>query len=396
MPAKVNPYTPGAAKRPTAFVGRARQFALIDSLADQLEAGYPAEDYVFTGLRGMGKTVLLHEALDRLTERGWLAGYYEIRRHDDPGHAVAQMLADVAGRSEPEGWFSQLVGRVGRRLGSVSLRIDAGSGAPGLELTVTPASHPGDLFRDARQILTGIGKAAAENGTGVALLIDEMQQLRKRDLALLLAVSRAIEGLPIAIIGAGLPTLPVTVAAAGSYAERFSFEAVDRLNSVEAKEALALPAEHFGVTYENDALDRILGRTDGYPYFLQLYGAETWRAAGTPSDQPGTVLTRHHVEAAEPEVARRVDQGLYTSRYDRAAPQERQYLRAMATLGDADISSGDVARILNKSITSAAPIRDRLMKKGLIHSPGTGRLDFSVPGFADYVRRRSALDEDLM
>jgi len=396
MSNKVNPYTPGAAKRPTAFVGRARQFALIDSLADQLEAGYPAEDYVFTGLRGMGKTVLLKEALDRLGERGWLAAYYEIRRHDDPGTAFAQMLADITERSEPGGWFFRIIDRVGRRLGSVSLRVDAGSGTPGVELTVAPAAKTGDLFRDARSLLSGIGEAAAEHGTGVALLIDEMQQLRKRDLTLLLAVSREIEGLPVAIIGAGLPTLPATVAGAGSYAERFSFEAVDRLNSVEAKEALVIPAERFGVTYEPGALERVLALAEGYPYFLQLYGAETWRAAGMPSDEPGTVITRRHVEAAEPQVAARVDQGLYASRYERAAPQERQYLQAMARLGDADVASGEIARLLDKSITSAAPIRDRLLKKGLIHSPRTGRLDFSVPGFGGYVRRRSELDEDTM
>ena len=68
-----NPYTPGAGDRPHALVGRVAQLALADAVRSQIEANYAANCLIFTGLRGVGKTVLLKEVTDRLLGRGWTA-----------------------------------------------------------------------------------------------------------------------------------------------------------------------------------------------------------------------------------------------------------------------------------------------------------------------------------
>ena len=147
------------------------------------------------------------------------------------------------------------------------------------------------------------------------------------------------------------------------------------------------------MSYAAATIDRLVTLADGFPYFLQLYASETCIAAGAPSDRPGFVIEPRHLNVAIPEVQRRLDAGLYRSRFERASKSEQEYLEAMAALGDSSIGSGEVAKLLGKSLAQLSTTRDRLIAKGIIHSPSQGRLDFSAPGFGDYVRRRSTFDE---
>ncbi len=365
---------------------------MLDSLVDQLEAGYPAEDFIFTGLRGMGKTVFLKEAQDRFVDRGWLCGYYEVRRGDEPGVALAQIIADTYEQVGKDNWFKKIWSRSPVRLGSVTLAAPAGSVSVSMELAEArrKAVEP---YRDLYRLLVQLAARAQAEGSGVVFLVDEMQQFGHHDLQVLLQVSRQLEGFPAAIVGAGLPTLPELTSKAGTYAERFSFEQIDRLSKHEAMAAVTLPAAAFDVTFRADALAEILRRAEGHPYFLQLYASETWRAAGSPSDVPGFSITRVQVDRAVPEVQRRVDAGLYMARYRRASSGEREYLKAMASLGDDGVRSGAVAQVLGKKLSQLSVIRERLITKGIIHSPEVGKLDFSVPGFGDYVRRQAATED---
>jgi hypothetical protein len=336
----------------------------------------------------MGKTVFLREAQDRFVARGWLCGYYEVRRNDNAGVAVAQIIADTYESVGGASWFHKLVAKSPIRLGSATLSALG----TGLSLEVDSGGRA-DPFRDLASLLVKLGNKAADQGVGVVLLIDEFQQFRKADLEVVLQVSRRLEGLPIAIVGAGLPTLPEIASEAGTYSERFSFEPIDRLHPREAESALVEPAAQFSVSFAPTVLSEILRRSDGYPYFLQLYASEVWRAAGNPSDAPGTTLTKAHLRVAVEEVQRKADSGLYRARYERASDAEQSYLKAMARLGDSGISSGAVAEALGKTLAQLSTTRDRLITKGVIHAPRSGKLDFSVPGFGDYVRRRALEDE---
>ncbi len=386
----INPYTPGAAKRPNTLAGRSKQMAMIGALVDQLNAQRPAEDYIFTGLRGMGKTVFLKEAQDRFNAVGWLCGYVEVRRGVDAGIALAQIIADTYEDLGTKSWFKKVLEKSPVRLGSVTLSVPSGVASVSIEPAKKVAADP---YRDLYTLLATLGRAAAKNGSGVALLVDELQQFKRTDLGILLQVSRRLEGLPVTVIGAGLPTLPEVTAKAGTYSERFSFEPIDRLSKPDARRAIVEPAAEFKVSYAPATLDRLVTLADGFPYFLQLYASETWIAAGSPSDRPGFVIEPSFLHDAIPEVQRRVDAGLYRSRFERASSAEQEYLGAMAALGDSSISSGEVAKHLGKSLGQLSTTRDRLIAKGIIHSSSQGRLDFSAPGFGEYVRRRSTLDE---
>lgn len=382
----LNPYTPGAGLRPALLAGRSSQLALLTNVADQLEDGRAAETLVCTGLRGMGKTVLLQIFAERLRERGWLCGYYEARRDVDPGVAVATIVVESS-RQLRSRRLRQLLGALVARVGAASITM----GPAGLRLEVRSDATSEDPYLALKDLLVRIGQAARADHVGSAFLVDELQVFKKRDLSILIQASQAVLELPVALIGAGLPYLPAELSKANTYAERFRYEVIDALAEPDARAVVVEPAADLGVSVEDDAVTEILARSKGYPYFLQLYSAMAWEEAGFPSR--GGTVSLGHLQAALPAIERRIDNGLYAARYDRATPIERSYLKAMAFLGDDRIVSGDVARHLGRPSTGVGPIRDRLIRKGLIHSPANNVLDFSVPGFAAYVRRRSEWED---
>jgi hypothetical protein len=381
--ARINPYCAGAGTRPPVLAGRGRQLAQVDYLAGQFEGRRGAESIVWYGLRGMGKTVLLREVTDRLRDRGWLVGYHEVRRDAGIGGSIAGILVQAT-RALGRGRLASALAWLRDQLGGAAVSADLGEVTLRLGLHST-RTEP--LPEDALDgLFVRLGEAAADAGVGAAFLLDELQLMDRHDLSALLHAAEAAKDLPLAFVGAGLPDLPGHLAAAGTYAERLFYDRVDWLTESDVIEALTLPAEEFSVSYEPAALDLLVRHIRAYPYFLQLYAEETWKAAGTPSDRPGQVIGERDVEAALGAVERRLEEGLYRIRLEKASPSEREYLRAMASLGDGRVSSGDVVRVLGKSHQQASTQRDRLIGKGLVYSPAHNALEFTVPGFAGYVR----------
>ena len=431
----VNPYTPGAGRRPNTLVGREIQLALVAAAAEQFEGGYEAENVIFHGLRGMGKTVFLKEVAEQLRRRGWLCGYSSVRHGTPVGLAVAQILSAGSPLLPPDSSFARSMRAFSERIGPVTLSpqadgsmlaVDTGAGAgrgsggrggagrAGGGRAVPDRAGAGrggggrggggrdegagarDLFGDLVRVLGRLGEMAQSSKVGVALLVDEMQELRREEMAALVDAVSSVAPLPVFLVGAGLPYLPTELASACTWAERLRFESLGRLTGGAARRAVVEPAARFGVNYSTAAEELLLNEADGYPFFIQLYASEAWRAAGTPSGAPGTVIELDHVATAVPEVKRILADGLYLARYGRASEKERTYLEAMAKLGahgtGQTVRSGDVAKALGRELSSLSPIRDSLIKKGLIHSPGIGVLEFSVPGFGTYVLFRATED----
>ncbi|MBC7518160.1 MAG: ATP-binding protein [Microbacteriaceae bacterium] len=392
---RTNPYTPGAGTRPSVLAGRATQIALIQSLADQVEAGKQANPIIFTGLRGMGKTSLLYQARDLLRARGWLAGYYEVRRDVEPGTAIQTIVADSAQLST--GGLRRALATGAHSIGNFRLALGPTGFSFAVATKISDAAV--DPFPELVAFLSRLGTDARANGVGVALLIDELQIFLKRDLALLVQALSALKEQPIVLIGAGLPYLASEMAKANTYAERFRYEEIASLNDGDAREAVESPAFNQGFFWDQDAVADLVAESSGYPYFLQLYASEAWVAAAA-ADAP--TITAEHVRLAGNPVRKQLDAGLYAARYDRLSDREREYVDAMVqvlvsereggTIGvnAARVSSGKVAGLLGKPLNVVGPIRDRVIKKGIIYAPQYGVLEFSVPGFADYVARRSA------
>jgi len=343
----------------------------------------------------MGKTALLYEVREELRGRGWLAGYYEVRRDVEPGAAVASIVAEgatLAGRRLRKALKADI-----HRIGSAKLSF--GPTGVVLEIEAKDEISATDPYPELVALLKELGRSAAASGVGVALLIDELQVFRKRDLSVLVQALSFVRQEPIALIGAGLPYLPSEMSKANTYAERFRYEAIDRLRDSEVRQAVTEPAEQEGADWEPDAVERVVELSFGYPYFVQLYASEAWVAAAD-----ATVVTVAHVNSAIDAAQRQLDAGLYAARYDRLSETEREYVHAMVRVMRLEespilidvsteserVGSGEIASELGKTINAVAPTRDRVIRKGVIHSPQFGLLEFSVPGFASYVNRRMA------
>ena len=255
----------------------------------------------------------------------------------------------------------------------------------GLDFDPEPGlADNGDLETDLPDLLEVVGAAAKADGTCLALFVDEIQYVKEDELAALItALHRTSQRqLPIVMVGAGLPQVRGRMGQAKSYAERlFEFSEVGALSDDDARLAIAKPAQVEGVEIDSDALDAIVSRTRGYPYFLQEWGKHVWDVAER------SPITADSVESASIQVSAALDESFFLVRFDRLTPTEKTYLRAMASLGTGPHRSGDIANVLGRRVTSLAPTRSNLINKGMIWSPNHGDTAFTVPMFDEFMRR---------
>lgn len=391
-----NPYTPGAGTPPRELAGRDPELKRFDLMIERLAAGRAERGFILQGLRGVGKTVLVREFADRAAERGWGVGRLEATSGTDLRAEVADMAAAALRQISVKAKAKEALLRAAHVVRAFSLKATEGGGVEfSLDLESALADPAeSDIERDAIKLFAELGAAAAANGVGVVFLVDEMQLLSREDLeALCAAVHRmSQDGLPVAVVGAGLPVLPERLAAAKSYAERlFTFPRLGALDEGAARLAIVRPAEvaieGYPISYEEAAVDAILTLSERYPYFLQAYGSQTWNAA-----PEGDLIRATDVEAAVLPARDELDRNFFETRFARSTGAGRRYLAAMAELGEGPYSSHEVARRGGwRNTMSAGPVRQTLINKGLIYAPDHGRVEFTVPRFADFVRRRHLL-----
>lgn len=390
-----NPYAPGAGQRPPELAGRERELARFGVVLERIATGRPERSLVLTGLRGVGKTVLLNALRSEAIGRAWATGKIEARG-DTPirrpvATAVYAAVREVGVRHRGE----DRVHRFLQVLKAFSLKASP-DGSWQIGVDVDPArgrADSGDLEIDLTELFLDAADIAKDLGVGVALFVDELQDVGAADLAALCGAVHEVgqQGAPLVVVGAGLPHLPTVLSSAKSYAERlFHYLAIDRLDRTSADAALTLPAMREGVTYTPAALDLLYRESGGYPYFIQAYGKATWDAA------VGTPITPEDVWAGLPEAQAELAVGFFGSRYERATPAERAYLRAMAELvvddddsvPTAAVSTAAVAKHLGKRVSSLSVARDALIRKGLVYSGERGLIAFTVPHFARFLRAR--------
>ena len=226
--------------------------------------------------------------------------------------------------------------------------------------------------------------AAGKADSAAVLFLDELQYLEEEQFgALIAALHRcAQQQLPLTVMGAGLPQLLALAGNAKSYAERlFDFPFIGPLTPPDAREALVKPANVEDVEFEENAVEEILQLTHGYPYFLQEWGKHSWdMAIKSP-------ITRNDVVMATQTAIAALDDSFFRMRFDRTAPKEKDYLRAMAELGPGPHRSGDIAQILHKAVSTVSPLRQSLIAKGMVWSPAYGDTAFTVPLFDEFMKR---------
>lgn len=382
-----NPFSPGAGSPPPELAGRSGILEQADVLLGRVLARRPEKSMLLTGLRGVGKTVLLNE-IDR---RAKTAGYRTILVEAHEGKSLAVLLAPHLRRLLFELDRIAGAGDKARRGLAVlksfvgAIKISVGEFDIGLDIEPEAgAADSGDLEVDLPSLFMTVAEAAQERGVAVAILIDEIQYFKSVELsALIMAMHKMQQNqLPLVLIGAGLPILPGLAGDSKSYAERlFNFPEVGPLPEPDANRALQDPVRVAHEEFAPDALAEIFRLTQGYPYFLQEWGYQVWNhAVASP-------ISLQVVQEASDLVSRRLDENFFRVRFDRLTPREKMFLRAMAELGGGACRTSDVADQLHIKISTMGPLRAGLIKKGMIYSPSYGDVGFTVPLFDEFMRR---------
>ena len=380
-----NPYSPGAGTRPPSLVGRDREIETMDISLQRLLLGRDGRGQMLTGLRGVGKTVLLNEFEHLADARGYFHEHIELSDDGDLPSRLAAAFRRVLLSMDAKRRIGERARRSLGILKAFSIRLPEG---PELSIDVDAIHGPadsGDLATDLAGLFVELGEVARDHGTGVLITIDELQYVRRPVIeALVMGLHRATQlTLPITVAGAGLPSLAALTGEAKSYAERiFTFPIIGSLHRDQAIEAIEAPAADEGVAWTREALIRLIEVTRGYPYFLQEFGKAAWDVAEGPD-----VIARDDLERSIPVATAELDDGFFRVRTGRTNDRERAYLRAMAELGPGPVRSIEVAHLLGTKANALGPTRDGLLKKALCYAPRWGELDFTVPMFDTFLKR---------
>ena len=387
MDAVANPYSPGAGRPPAALVGRDAQLRSWDVALRRTAAGRGAQSVVLYGLRGVGKTVLLSAFAKRARSSGWITAKLEAGSgrtlRASLGEALHAPLADLA----RPGAGTRLLRALKTALSFKASYDSTGTWNFGLDLSGQPSggADSGSIEADLGKVLHDIAVAAEDDGVGLALLVDEAQDLSSEELTALCAVTHLAgqDGWPLLVALAGLPSLPRILAEAKSYSERlFDFAHIRELDQDLALSAITEPAAAEGVAWEVQAAELVVRETAGYPYFLQQLGQDTWNLAAT------SPISLADARAGAERGRGALDTGFFRVRWDRATRAEQRYLRAMALDGDAGSASGVVAERVGRKVTALGPVRASLIGKGLIYAPEHGVVAYTVPGMAAFITRQ--------
>ena len=337
------------------------------------------------GLRGVGKTVLLSKIEEMAESAGHLASFIEAPEGRSLSELLIPKIHQVLRKLSVTEQAKSKVHQALRALRSFASAVKVSYGET--TLSIDPevgVADSGDLENDLPELFVRIGEAAKAAGKAWTLLIDEVQYLRSQDLAALIVAMHKIsqKELPVLFFGAGLPQVAALSGDAKSYAERlFHYPAVGPLLPNDAKIAIRQPVEDEGERISDAALNDIVLKTQGYPYFLQEWGYQCWNMA------QGTQIELSDASQAATEATRRLDDGFFKVRFDRLTPKEREYVIAMAQLGPGPYRSSDIAAKLGETHQSLGPRRAQIISKGMIYSPSHGDIAFTVPMFDDYLIR---------
>lgn len=381
-----NPYSPGAGAPPFEIVGRDLVLRDADILLGRIQARRPEKSILLSGLRGVGKTVLLNEIERRAKKLGYHTISAEVHSEKSLGHLLAPYFCKLLYALDRAGLGHRTKRALGVLRGFIGVhKITFEDISFGIDIDPERGSaDSGDIESDLTQLFVAIGEEAQDTGCAVAIFIDELQYLTKIELGALIMAMHKLQQkqLPMLLLGAGLPNLLELAGNSKAYAERlFNFSDVGPLSELEAIKLLQEPAKKENVNFDQEALDEIVRLTQGYPYFLQEWGYSLWNSIKS------SPVTIKDVRECTTKVMERLDRNFFRLRFDRITPSEKTFLHVMAQLRSGPYKFSDIAKELNVSLSTLSPTRAHLIKKGMIYSPAYGYIAFTAPFFEQFLMR---------
>ena len=384
---KINPYRPGAGLMPGYIAGRDEDIQNVEQMFEALTLNIPTQSIIFSGLRGVGKTVLINKLQSIAEEKGIFCRHIEIEERNDFISQIAECSQAFLRTVSAKEKFKHLVQKPLDAIKSLMISFNPNDNTFSLSLQDRELYLSSNLTQSLTDVFTTIGETAQKTETPICFFIDEIQYMKQNQLGSLIAALHRTNqlGYPVMVVGAGLPKIYKMLSDEKSYSERlFLYKQVDSLTYDQAKKAIEEPAKKFRVSYTEDAVAKIIDVTKGYPFFIQQLCQIVYKK--TDSDK----IEISNVESCISDFLKTLDEGFFKSRYERCAQTDKKFVFAMVKCGELPCTISNVAKNLHKNVNSISTTRAQLINKGIIYPVRYKELDFTVPEFAGYIQR---LDE---
>ena len=386
----INPYRPGAGLMPNYLAGRDKEIEEISEIFEALTMNIPTQSIIFSGLRGVGKTVLINKLQEIAEDNDIFCKHIEVEERNDFISQIAACSQAFLRKLSVKENFKNLIQKPLDAIKALVVSFDPNESKFSLSLQEKELYSSGSLTQSLTDVFTTLGEAAYKSDTPICFFIDEIQYMKQRELgALIAALHRANQlGYPIMVIGAGLPKIYTMLSEEKSYSERlFIYKEIGSLNEEQVKKAIEIPADKFKVHYEEAAVEKIIDVTKGYPFFVQQFCQIIYNNAEEE------LITLRDVENSIEEFYQVLDNGFFKVRYERCSEADKRFVFAMVSCGELPCTIANIANVMKKSVTSISTSRAQLINKGIIYSVKYKELDFTVPEFDGFIMRLNEYKE---
>ena len=384
---KVNPYRPGAGLMPIYLAGRDEDIQNVEQMFDALTMNIPTQSIIFSGLRGVGKTVLINKLQKIAEDKDIFCKHIEVEERNDFIGQIATCSQAFLRKVSTKEKFKHLIQKPLDAIKALVISFDPNDNAFSLSLQEKELYKSINLTQSLTEVFVTIGETAYKTETPVCFFVDEIQYMRSEELGSLIAALHRTNqlGYPVMIIGAGLPKIYKMLSDEKSYSERlFLYKEIGSLTDEQSKKAIEIPANKFGITYSDKAIEKIITLTKGYPFFIQQMCQIVFKNTNEKE------INISDIEEGINEFFETLDIGFFKVRYERCADSDKKFVFAMVKCGELPCTISNIAKNLHKNVNQISTTRAQLISKGIIFPIRYKELDFTVPEFSGYIRR---LDE---
>ena len=384
---KINPYRPGAGLMPTYLAGRDDDIADVSQMFDALTMNIPTPSIIFSGLRGVGKTVLINKLQKIAEDKDIFCKHIEIEERNDFVAQIAACSQAFLRKVSAKEKFRHLIQKPLDAIKSLVVSFDPSENTFSLSMQEQELYKTNSLTQSLTDVFVCIGETAYKTESPICFFIDEIQYMKQGELgALIAALHRANQlGYPVMIVGAGLPKIYKMLSEEKSYSERLViYKEIDSLTYEQSRKAIEEPVKQFNVVYSDEAITQIVELTKGYPFFIQQLCQIIYKNTDLK------LIDLKCVQNNRSEFLQMLDKGFFKVRYERCAESDKQFVFAMVKCGELPCTISNVAKNMHKSVSSISTTRAQLINKGIIYSVRYKELDFTVPEFDGFIKR---LDE---
>lgn len=381
---KINPYRPGAGLMPTYLAGRDEDIRNVNQMLEALKLNIPVQSVIFSGLRGVGKTVLINRLQEIAEEKGIFCRHIEIESSNDFVSQIAACSQAFLRKVSAKEKFKHLIQKPLDAIKSLAVSFDPNENTFSFSLQERELYTSNSLTQSLTEVFVTIGETAYKTEIPICFFVDEIQYVKQNELGSLIAALHRVNqlGYPIMMIGAGLPKIYKMLSEEKSYSERlFLYKEIGSLSKEQSVQAILEPVKKFGISYTEQAMDEIIRITKGYPFFLQQMCQIVYK------NTDEQVISDVDVKSNVDNFFKLLDTGFFKSRYERCAERDKKFVFAMVQCGDLPCTISNVAKNLKKSVGSISTTRAQLISKGIIYSVRYKELDFTVPEFSGFIQR---------